>query len=69
MTACSDIMLLILAVILPPLAVILKSGCGSDLCINIILTLLAYIPGLIHAWWVILSEPHHHGVEVHHHHH
>lgn len=28
------------------------SGCGADLCINILLTILGYIPGHIHAFYV-----------------
>ena len=30
----------------------LISGCGVDLCINILLTLLGYIPGHIHAFYL-----------------
>lgn len=45
----SDIFKIILAVILPPLGVFLERGCGSDLLINILLTVLGYIPGIIHA--------------------
>ncbi|CAI2166602.1 4588_t:CDS:2 [Funneliformis geosporum] len=40
----SDIFKIIFAVILPPLGVLLEKGCGADLCINILLTLLGYIP-------------------------
>lgn len=47
-----DICLGILAVFLPPIAVLLKRGCGADFCINILLTLLGDIPGIIHALWV-----------------
>jgi uncharacterized membrane protein YqaE (UPF0057 family) len=38
-----------IAIILPPLGVFLERGCGSDLLINILLTILGYIPGIIHA--------------------
>jgi uncharacterized membrane protein YqaE (UPF0057 family) len=41
----SDICKIILAVILPPLGVFLERGCGADLLINILLTILGYIPG------------------------
>lgn len=50
-----DICLAILAIFLPPLAVLLRRGCGADLCINIILTLMGDIPGIIHALWVMIS--------------
>jgi hypothetical protein len=32
--------------------VFLIKGCGIDLCINILLTLLGYIPGHIHAFYL-----------------
>lgn len=51
----SDLCKIIFAVILPPLGVFLEKGCGSDLCINIILTLLGYLPGIIHALYIILK--------------
>lgn len=50
----NKLLLIILAVILPPLAVALHSGVGKSLILNIILTILFYIPGLIHALLVIL---------------
>jgi uncharacterized membrane protein YqaE (UPF0057 family) len=49
----SDICKIILAIILPPLGVFLERGCGSDLLINIFLTILGFIPGIIHALFVI----------------
>lgn len=48
-----NVLLYFLAIFIPPLAVLLKRGCGADVLINIGLTLLAYIPGIIHAWWII----------------
>ncbi|MBM6386383.1 MAG: YqaE/Pmp3 family membrane protein [Paenibacillus sp.] len=36
----------VVAVILPPLGVFLERGCVCDLCINIALTCLGYIPGI-----------------------
>lgn len=42
---CSDICKIILAILLPPLGVLLERGCGADLLINILLTILGYIPG------------------------
>ncbi|PMD45273.1 UPF0057-domain-containing protein, partial [Hyaloscypha variabilis F] len=50
----SDICKIILAIILPPLGVFLERGCGADLLINILLTILGYIPGIIHALYVHL---------------
>ncbi|KAI0171378.1 hypothetical protein BJ166DRAFT_589450 [Pestalotiopsis sp. NC0098] len=51
----SDIFKIILAVILPPLGVFLERGCGADFCINVLLTILGYIPGIIHALYIILK--------------
>ncbi|MCL4222645.1 MAG: YqaE/Pmp3 family membrane protein [Phycisphaerales bacterium] len=45
----------IVAILLPPVAVGLKRGIGLSLVINIILTLIFYLPGLIHALWVVLK--------------
>lgn len=50
----TKLLLVIIAILLPPLAVGLKAGIGLALLVNIILTLLFYIPGLIHALWVVL---------------
>lgn len=49
----NKVLLIILAILLPPVAVFLKSGAGKDLIINIILCLLFFVPGLIHALWVV----------------
>ncbi|MFW6146056.1 MAG: YqaE/Pmp3 family membrane protein [Planctomycetota bacterium] len=51
-----DILRIIIAIILPPLGVFLQVGFGLHLWINILLTLLGYIPGIIHAMWVILTK-------------
>ena len=48
-----DLLRIILAIILPPLGVFLQVGFGLQFWINIVLTLLGYIPGIIHAIWVI----------------
>ncbi len=50
----ANLLLIILAILLPPLAVYLAKGLKKDFWINIILCLLFYIPGIIHALWVIL---------------
>ncbi|PVH94462.1 UPF0057-domain-containing protein [Periconia macrospinosa] len=40
----SDIIKLIFAIFLPPLGVFLERGCNADFLINILLTILGYIP-------------------------
>nr|POE49232.1 plasma membrane proteolipid 3 [Quercus suber] len=47
----SDIIKIIFAIFVPPIGVFLERGCGADLLINILLTILGYIPGIIHALW------------------
>ncbi|CAK7268189.1 hypothetical protein SEPCBS57363_002968 [Sporothrix epigloea] len=54
----SDIFLGLLALLFPPLAVWVKRGiCSADSVINILLCVLGYIPGLIHAWYIIAKFP------------
>ncbi len=49
----NKILLIILAIFLPPDAVFLK-GCEiKDLLINIVLCLLGGLPGMIHALWYV----------------
>lgn len=50
------ILQIILAILLPPVAVYLKAGAGKDLVINIILCLLVWIPGIIHALWIVTKK-------------
>ncbi|WP_284218920.1 YqaE/Pmp3 family membrane protein [Agaribacter marinus] len=49
----SKLILIILAIFLPPISVFLKSGVGKDLLINILLCIFLYVPGIIHAIWVV----------------
>ncbi len=44
---------ILLAILLPPLGVFLQEGFGKHFWINVLLTLLGYIPGLVHAVWII----------------
>ncbi len=48
-----DVLRIILSVLLPPLGVFLQEGIKPQFWINIVLTLLGYIPGIIHAVWII----------------
>jgi uncharacterized membrane protein YqaE (UPF0057 family) len=50
-----DLLRIIIAVLLPPLGVFLQVGIGMQFWINIVLTILGYIPGIIHAIWVIVK--------------
>ncbi|KAI1005434.1 hypothetical protein K3495_g2782 [Podosphaera aphanis] len=50
----SATILVILAIVIPPLAVLPIAGCGADLLINIVLTILGYFPGQIHALYIVI---------------
>lgn len=49
----ADVLRIILAILLPPLGVFFQVGFGMHFWINIVLTIFGYIPGIIHAIWVI----------------
>ncbi|MDA3873091.1 MAG: YqaE/Pmp3 family membrane protein [Kiritimatiellae bacterium] len=51
-----DIVKLIFAILLPPVGVFMEVGIKPQFWINILLTLLGYIPGIIHAVWIISSR-------------
>jgi len=51
-----DIVRILIAILLPPLGVFLQVGLGGQFWINILLTLLGYIPGIVHAVWVIAKH-------------
>ena len=46
-------MRLIFAIILPPVGVAMQVGFTTQFWINLLLTLLGYLPGVIHAVWII----------------
>ncbi|MCM2505188.1 YqaE/Pmp3 family membrane protein [Aureimonas altamirensis] len=48
-----DLLRIIIAIFIPPLAVFLTTGLGKHFWVNLILTLLGYIPGVVHAVWFI----------------
>ncbi|KAI0395886.1 putative stress response RCI peptide [Xylariaceae sp. FL0594] len=60
----ADIFLAFIAFLFPPLAVWVKCGlCSADSLINILLSSLGYIPGLLHAWYIIAKYPDGRGYE------
>lgn len=53
-----DWFLVFIAIFVPPVAVWLKRGlCSKDFLINLLLFLLGFIPGLIHALYIISRHP------------
>lgn len=51
-----DILRILVAILIPPLGVFLQVGIGLHFWLNILLTILGYIPGIIHAIWVIVRK-------------
>ena len=51
----SKVVLIVLAILLPPLAVYLKTNSGKHTIINIILCFLFWIPAVLHALYLILK--------------
>jgi uncharacterized membrane protein YqaE (UPF0057 family) len=47
---------IIMSLIIPPLGVFFQVGLGAQFWINILLTLLGYFPGLIHAIYIIVRR-------------
>lgn len=52
-TSTDDIVLIVLSVLLPPLGVLLSRGLGTQFVLNILLTVLGYVPGIVHAIWLV----------------
>jgi uncharacterized membrane protein YqaE (UPF0057 family) len=51
----NTVVLIILAILLPPLAVYLKTKSAKDTIINLILCFLFWIPGVLHALYLVLK--------------
>ena len=51
-----DIIRILFSILIPPLGVFLQVGLGTDFWINVVLTLLGYFPGLIHAIYIIARK-------------
>ncbi|OUW17513.1 MAG: YqaE/Pmp3 family membrane protein [Opitutales bacterium TMED158] len=52
----NKIVKIILAILLPPVGAFLQVGATKHLLINVILTILGYVPGIIHGLWLILTD-------------
>ena len=51
-----SIVKIICAIILPPVAAFLQVGLSKHFFINILLTLLGFLPGLVHALWLVVNN-------------
>ncbi len=52
----SDIVKVLLAIFLPPVGVLFEVGITKHFFLNILLTILGYIPGIVHAVWIIARK-------------
>lgn len=53
----SNLVRILLAIFLPPVAVVITVGIGLQFFLNILLTLLGGVPGMVHAIWIITRRP------------
>lgn len=51
-----DLIKIIAAIILPPVAAFLQVGLTLHFFINILLTLLGGVPGIVHALWLVVKR-------------
>lgn len=51
-----DLIRVILSVLLPPVGVFLQVGFGGHFWLNILLTIMGYVPGIVHAIWIIAKK-------------
>ncbi|EDR03405.1 uncharacterized protein LACBIDRAFT_155182, partial [Laccaria bicolor S238N-H82] len=52
----SDVLLILVTIFFPPIGVFFITGCSCELLINILLTALGFVPGAIHAFWLIYKQ-------------
>ena len=52
----ADVLRVLLAIVLPPLGVFLQVGLGLQFWLNVLLTLLGYVPGIVHAIYIIVRR-------------
>lgn len=52
-TTGGDFIKILIAIILPPLGVAMEVGLTKQFWINVLLTLLGFIPGIVHAVYII----------------
>lgn len=55
--ATSDLLLAVLAIFIPPFTVFIKMGFSVDLLLNIVLTMFGAVPGILHAWYILIKYP------------
>lgn len=51
-----DLVKIILAIFLPPIAAFLQVGLSVHFFLNLVLTLFGILPGTIHALWLVVKD-------------
>lgn len=49
-----DLLRIFLSIVFPPLGVFMRVGLSMHLLLSVVLTMLGYVPGLVHAIWVLI---------------
>ncbi|HPF45315.1 MAG: YqaE/Pmp3 family membrane protein [Alphaproteobacteria bacterium] len=52
----SKLVIILLCIFLPPVAVFILRGFSGAFFLNIILVLLFFLPAVVHALWIALSD-------------
>ncbi len=51
-----DLLKIVLAIFLPPVAAFLQVGLSLHFFLNIVLTLFGILPGTVHALWLVVKK-------------
>lgn len=49
-------LMILLALLIPPVAAFMTVGISTHFWINIVLTLLGWLPGSLHALWLVMKK-------------
>ena len=52
----NNLLKILLAIFLPPVCAFIQVGLSLHFIINIVLTLLGGLPGMVHALWLVVSD-------------
>lgn len=52
----NNLLKILLAIFLPPVCAFIQVGFSLHFLINIVLTLLGGLPGMVHALWLVVSD-------------
>jgi len=51
-----DLLKIIIAILLPPVTAYLQVGFTLHFFLNVVLTLFGYLPGIVHALWLVITQ-------------